>query len=227
MTARWVLQNTQAVGGLPAASYTSQSDPYARAMMLLNPTAYWRMADTDLVLRDSTGRYSGTYTGGTRNLTSLHRGPGRAFQTATSGTVGTSAVLPAMSVWSIVAWAKSITNANFNFMLNFGPQVGGQLVRFGSGNSGVSESEGNGWTTSAITWSFGEVIHLAATFDGVTCRVYKNGTFGANFTRVAHALGSTTWDLNSDNSGGVIQDVAILDRVLTAAEISALYGAGR
>lgn len=214
--------------GFSSSDRASFRDKYAEAVMVTNPTAYWRMADTDLVLRDATGRYSGTYTGGTRNLASIHRGPGRAFQTASSGVVGTGGTLPAMTTWSIGAWMKSLTSTNFNFCLNFGPQVAGQLVRFGSGNGAISESEGSGWTSSAIVWSPGEVIHMVATFDGATCRVYKNGVFGANFSRNAHALSSTTWDLNSDQGGGVIQDVSIWgDTVLTAAQILVLYNAGK
>jgi len=95
---------------------------------------------------------------------------------------------------------------------------------------------GNEFSSSGVDLVVGEWRHIAATWDGADIRLYVDGVevaFGANvFTSIA----DTTVDVNigafqafasGDRSAffdGMIDEVYVFDRALTATEIANLAG---
>ena len=81
---------------------------------------------------------------------------------------------------------------------------------------------------------FGQWLMLATTFDGKTIRHYANGQpigSGASFTPPALHIGTAelgNWNGNTRrNAAAAMDEFAILSRVLSAEELSALFGFGR
>lgn len=78
----------------------------------------------------------------------------------------------------------------------------------------------------------GQQYHVVGTFDGVTQRLYLNGTQVASAPRTGAAsiFGSDlyvgSWDGRGETLGGVVDEAAVYARTLTAAQVKAHYDAG-
>ena len=99
------------------------------------------------------------------------------------------------------------------------------FVRFNEASSGnaLRLDSNSSYPTSGNTW-----MHVAATYDGSTIRLYINGvlesTQSANFQIASNSLGL---HLGSGNGGyrpmsGGLDDARIYDRALTTAEVQEL-----
>jgi Concanavalin A-like lectin/glucanases superfamily/Cadherin-like domain/Bacterial Ig domain len=108
------------------------------------------------------------------------------------------------------------------------PVPGGNAAPAAYINAGGSHTSTPGTAVlAAQTWT-----HLAATFDGATLRLYVNGILASSRARTGPVAGSTGALRIGGNSAwpgeffaGLIDDVRIYDRALTADEIAADMGA--
>ena len=96
-------------------------------------------------------------------------------------------------------------------------------VRFIVGNQGVNGST----PLTSGAWT-----HIAATYDGSQMRVYVNGVLdGSLTTNIAIPVNSLPLRIGADQNGsnqfnGLIDEVEIFNRALSAAEIQSIYTAG-
>ncbi len=117
------------------------------------------------------------------------------------------------------------TQSGFN--INQGSQTSfGLLLSSGGANFGGSTVPSNSTTLNTFR-------HVVFTYDGTTARAYLNGTIsqtsssqtatiGAN--TVPLRLGKANWvNINAVDFTGVLDDIAIYNRVLTPQEVSSIY----
>ena len=99
-------------------------------------------------------------------------------------------------------------------------------------------ADGNFYTAvSSVEYSFGSIVvdawcHLVVTVEGTTLKQYLNGALVATHTSIGDS--STTEDLlfgnnfaSSEAADCRLDNMALYDRVLTAAEVTQLYNGGR
>jgi hypothetical protein len=88
------------------------------------------------------------------------------------------------------------------------------------------------WLQSAQPIPVGVFTHVAGTYDGTTMRVYINGALSASKAYTgAIATNNLPARIGADSGGGtgfdgVIDELSLYSRALTAAEIGAIYDAG-
>jgi hypothetical protein len=87
---------------------------------------------------------------------------------------------------------------------------------------------GVAWNDSASSYTAGVDTHIVATWDGTTLTIYKDGSSVLSSTPTAPITPTgqvTVGDDNSTNSAhiGTVDDIRILDRALSAAEVLSLY----
>jgi hypothetical protein len=145
---------------------------------------------------------------------------------------------------SVSAWVKK--NAN---------QTGWSVVTSRQYQTGGAEHYGLAFLDNRPTWLIatqltgtatcssgtasgtGVWIHLAGTWDGATARLYVNGTqictFARSVTLAADATpliiggnANSSADDAQEKFNGVIDDLAIYNRALTASEVSAIAAGG-
>jgi hypothetical protein len=165
--------------------------------------------------------------------------------------IDTSFTIPAISTYSFSVWVKhSGTLAAgyagvFGDINSAGQSASGRAVIAFRNTAGTiyfsaSMGDGSNYWYDNTTYDAGAIFddawhHIALTVDGVTQKLYIDGslvhtytssvaagTIGARSYWIGNAYESTsgTWD-------GNIDEVAIWDKVLTPAEVSALYSNGR
>ena len=145
-----------------------------------------------------------------------------------------SASLDLGSAGTIEAWIKrdvtgssdgviSKGNSNSNSAQNYSLRVNGSNIVecvIGTGNTSQRLR-----STSSLT-STTQYYHLACTWDGTTIRVYINGTQNNSANQTIAPLGNTSplyigqFGSSSNRLQGVIDEVRIYSRALSAAEIS-------
>jgi len=107
---------------------------------------------------------------------------------------------------------------NYQMALNM---ASGQGLQFGSG-FGPGNEVATGMNLPLNTWT-----HLAATFDGTTYRFYINGALVASAAGTLGPINSAPLVIGGSGGcstfGGLIDEVEIFNRALTAAEIQAIY----
>jgi hypothetical protein len=108
--------------------------------------------------------------------------------------------------------------------------LSGALVNDFEIPDGVFKVYVNGWLSSGVTLTSGIWYHLSATYDGTTLRLLINGEEKASDVRNIWSPGGPLymgrWFDGNHFYGGLIDDVRIYDRALSAEEILQLYGEG-
>jgi hypothetical protein len=135
---------------------------------------------------------------------------------------------------SIMAWVNPTSTSAFRMIAAFGSGNPGEAVGFGINEGNVRvyhHTEAFDWLTSVSVgtnvWTF-----LAYTWDGTTERLYKNGELVDSRSRnfnYAPTYGRVGFGFINDPSvffPGLIDEVAVFNRTLTAGEISAVYSSG-
>ena len=234
--------NVLAVTIVPAPA----SDPYANALLGLNPFAYWPLNETSgTVTYDYVSGNNGVPTTG--NPYSIAQpGPTAGFGTPSLAYafVGTSAVdVPGANLnfsgpLTLIAWVQGIGtgfetvvgkgNGSYRLDLDGGSTGGGisGLPHFND-NSGNEAVGAQGLETG--TWH-----QMVGTFTGGEIYLYVDGTLVASGTDTS-VPGSTldfwiggTADYNPGRDfAGSLAQVAILTNALSAAQVSALFQAGQ
>lgn len=135
---------------------------------------------------------------------------------------------------AIVAWVNPTATSPFRMVAAFGSGNAGEAVGFGINEGNVRvyhHTDPFDWQTS-IPVSTGVWTFLAYTWDGTTERLYKNGILvdsrARNFN-YAPTFGRIGFGFINDASvffPGLIDEVAIFNRTLTADDVTAIFGSG-
>lgn len=141
---------------------------------------------------------------------------------------------------SISAWVKLESNSSVMTIagkwassnLSFLFYIAGNELIWRSGDSGSNNAEADG----AFTWSLGTWYHVAVTYSSGAVTLYVNG---ADITVDGTGLGTSIYNgtapfiigSNANNPtgedfDGVIDEVGVWSRVLSASDVTALYNGG-
>ena len=218
--------------------------PTLRAECVTAPSgliAWWRAENNAL---DSAGSNQGAISGAT--FAPGQVGQAFSFDGFNDGVVvADAAALRPLTNLTIEAWIKtagipgsSLAGfvvarsgngfSGYEFGVGTPSQAGRLRFGFNGGAGGADMFSTNGVTDNALH-------HIAATYDGTTMRIYRDGLLdGANaFNQpIAYASGDPLWigrrefALIPGHFAGLIDEPAIYNRVLSASEIAALHAAG-
>ncbi|MBI2891215.1 MAG: LamG domain-containing protein, partial [Nitrospirae bacterium] len=201
---------------------------------------YWKLDDgSGTSAADASGNgYTGTLTNGPTWSATV---PSVSFTDSYSVdfngsnhfvSLGNPALFPSgTAARSMCAWARTdTTGAGYRWVAAYGSAAGGQAMFLGLNGTTLY---GGGYAddlTSAGFWAVGVWKHVCLTYDGTTARLYGNGsllTSGAknwnlvkNVTFIGRQVNyAEYWD-------GLIDEVRVYDRALSATEVSVLAGGG-
>lgn len=203
-----------------------------------NLISYYRLQGSS---SDSgTGGNTGTDTAITYSAGNGKFGTGAGFNASSSKiSIGTAANLNITGSLSFTFWMKNGTQTGGKGLVGKGNNsAGANIESWGALQAQAGEVifyTSNGTTEKTVT-SAGTVTnsvyhHVACTYDpGGTMIVYTDGTPGGTLTTAATALVALAgtpvlFGATSDGRfyGGVLDDICIFKRVLTAAEVSNFY----
>ncbi len=219
---------------------------YRAVVLAMNPRAYWRLGESSgSVAADQTGQHNGSYLGGV----TLGEAGAVPFDANTAvrfnGSTGRVLIADVLDFagtapFSLLAWAKptTLTGAAQQVLQKRSNTVGtrnGYVLGLGTSNvwqvaRWVSDTANavSGPTATANTW-----VHLVGTYTGSQLRLYVNNTaFGpvTSSGSVANVSDPLTLGVNSVQSAafwnGLIDEVAIFDFALSAAQVAELYRTG-
>jgi len=235
-------------GGDPAATDGGKTRNGYRATVIADgPLGYWRLGEPAGTMKahDETGQFDGIYVGNCMlGVTGIVANETAVHFNGTDCTVdlGDHFEFTGKEAFSIEAWAKPDSpQGDFAHVFTretrtpaMAPDTGYAFlfddpttVAFERSVNAINRKSG-GTTTPT-----GGFVHVVATYDGGTVRVYVNGTPGAveadgnAMTAVSvHAfIGSAGDGMNAFK--GDIDEVAIYGKELSAAQVAAHYAAGR
>lgn len=143
-----------------------------------------------------------------------------------------------VSTTSISLWMKpGIQPYAYSALVQKGLHSGGYYLRISGTSSGkIDFNVGNTWHScwTDPIWSSGNWYHVVATYDGSNCRVYVNSTLAKQGT--GGSMSSSGYNLmigqrnagesptySDENFNGLIDDVRIYNRALSATEVTQLY----
>ena len=131
------------------------------------------------------------------------------------------------AAWSISAWAQVTQTAGYNAIV-----ADGDRFYIGKWDGGTQFYVFDGATITYFgtppginTW-----VHLVATYDGVTLRLYQNGVAAGTRT-VTYAFAAANMQMgvfgaSSYWHNGLIDDPCMWNRALSPSEVTSLYNAG-
>lgn len=201
------------------------------------PAGYWRLGDAvgSSTAADSSGHgYTGTVHGGVTfgQTTPQPDGDTAALFDSTSGYVSTAA--PISTTPTFAAWVTPTGSGFFLRILSTGASFPFELATSGGTLQFFLNFVGfsPGWTDTGVALTAGVWTHLAMTWDGTTLRIYKNGLqIYSNATWSGRVLQAGTVFLGGVTGGGsywpgTLDDCALFDVPLTAAQMWQVYVAG-
>ncbi|NHB84223.1 PKD domain-containing protein [Tessaracoccus sp. HDW20] len=225
--------------GDPAAP----TDAYGAAVYTDDPDLFWRLEETGGTTANDSGRSlnPGTYRSGvTLGATGMRAGTRAAQFDGVDDVIFSNAQFSNPTEFSTEAWFKTTTTS------------GGKIVGFGNAQQGQSSNYDRHvymlddgrvvfgvWTGQSNTietstpYNDGEWHHVVATQSGAGMRLYVDGDLqGSNPQTEAQSYdgywrvgGDSRWGGSSDYFNGVIDDVAVYSSALSAARVSAHFGA--
>jgi hypothetical protein len=230
----------------PVASATTQAAPppssYASVVGADAPVGWWRLGETSgTTAANQTGGGAGTYAGGfTLNQPSLLATDLVNRAVAFNGSSGrvsvpNAAALQLTSRVTLEAWIKPTSlpsSGVFRSVMTkaeaYSLQFNGPRLEFTVIQSGTRRRL---QTPSGVIVA-GGTYHVVGTFDGTTQRLYVNGTQVATAALTGSASVTTaplvigSWDGSSEFFSGTIDEPAVYNAVLSAAQVAAHYRAG-
>ncbi|HXE44379.1 MAG TPA: LamG-like jellyroll fold domain-containing protein [Conexibacter sp.] len=230
----------------PVASATTQAGAppasYASVVAADAPVGWWRLGETSgTSAANMAGGSAGTYAGGaTLNQPSLLATDMVNRAVAFNGSSGrvsvpSSTALQFTNAFSLEAWIKptslpasgafrSVLTKAESYSLQFnGPRMEFTVIQSGTRRRLQAPS-------GALV--AGGTYHVVGTFDGSTQRLYVNGVqvasaaLSGSATRTANTLFIGSWDGGSEFFAGTIDEPAVYNAVLSAAQVAAHYRAG-
>ncbi|MBM2817917.1 MAG: apu 3 [Parcubacteria group bacterium] len=206
----------------------------ANADIATGLVSHWKMDETSgTTATDSAGTNNGTITGAT--FTTGKLGNALSFN-GTSDYASISKVLQALSEFTASAWVKvSDLTTNRGIFTSGGTNSKGFRFRINT-NGAVSLLMAGGGvydilTTSAGAVQTGSFYHIAVTGkSGQYMRIYVSGILVAEKTTTqaidpltATGYIGTSWGATSELMNGLIDDIRIYSRPLSASDITELY----
>jgi Concanavalin A-like lectin/glucanases superfamily len=222
---------------------------YKDTVLDSGPVSYWRLGEAaGTSAADSKGTNTGTYTNGP---TLAQPGALAGESDTSAGFDGsndyvnvpyTAALNPAQ--FTVEAWAQPTGSGNWyevaSSWSNSGARWTGYALEINPSNNWVTYL-GDGSHTEPLAVGPARILntwtHVAATYDGATLRLYVNGTLAASTSTTFYAANNSpvpfqigTEYANGTRSAffaGIIDDVAVYNRALSATEIQLHYDSGR
>ena len=172
----------------------------------------------------TTGKYSGALDfSGTNQYVSV---ADANFLDLTNGSVAAWIKRDTSGAWHSIV-AKGGSNNNYDH--NYGFEIRDTNVLLCAVGDGVSGGHAAVLNTTA-TISTGTWYHVACTWDGSTMRIYINGAESVNGSQSGLVPAANTSPLyigqfggNTDRFDGLIDDVRVYNRALSAQEVADLY----
>jgi titin len=224
-----------------AAAPTTTS--YQATVVADAPVSYWRLGETSgTTAVDKQALNAGTYLNGA----ALGR-PSLLATDAADGAVGLDGINDAVRIansrslqvttaFSLEAWIKpsaipaaggwaSILSKAESYSLQFN----GPLLEFTVIQNGTRQR----LQAPSGTVVAGSTYHVVGTYDGATQRLYVNGAqvasraFAGAATATTSPLAIGSWDGNGEFFSGVIDEVAVYNKVLTPAQVTKHNTTGR
>ena len=222
---------------------STASSNYVSTVQADSPAAWWRLGETGgSVAADQVGGNPGTYgAGATLGAAGALTGDANT-SVDVAGLNGQRPVVVPHSAsldlgngpFTLEAWARRDVVGTIDTVLDYGYDTapGGPALlfvgdKFGLWQNGVGNIAQETGTTTDTGWH-----HYAATYDGVTARVYKDGVLVSGATNprtLSNQAGPFLIGANRDSGeefDGRIDEVAIYRSVLDASRIAAHYNAG-
>ena len=252
-----VLELLEQVAGRPRRTWVDPAGPYPRAVLASKPAAYWRLSDfAGRRATDASGRdHHGTYEDGVAFWLEGPDGPGFCGPAGTNRACHfaggrLAAEIPGLGTrYTLEAWlfnglphdARPVTGYLFSRGPGGDPQVPGEHLGIGGTNAAPGKLivfNGNAQgemlqgrrTIPLKTWTF-----VALVRDGTKVAVYLNGEARPDISgELAPGCDPACPQVfvggRSDgfaNFEGKLDEVAVYDRALTAAELAAHHAAAR
>jgi beta-glucanase (GH16 family) len=215
---------------------------YRTAVVGDGPAAYWRLGESSgTAAADTVGPNTGTYRNGVAlgvaSLTADTTDRAASFDGVNDSVAvpSTSGLSPAAAV-TVEAWVRpSAIPASGSFATvvtkaeSYALQFNGPRLEFTTMQGGTRRRV----QAAAGAVVAGQTYHLVGTFDGTTQRLFVNGTqvasaaFSGPMSVNSNQVVVGSWDTASEFFKGTIDDAAVYNKVLTAAQIANHYNAGR
>ena len=236
-----VTQDGNSATLVDAFEYTS-SATYADTINADNPIGYWRFEDLSTIAVDEIGSNDGNLGVGTTSGTSVVSDSSQSADfdggSDSAITIPTdSSIKPTGDKLSVEAWINTADGtSDTRRIIEF--ENGGPWIILGVKNGVVRWTIDTGSPTDldgTIRVDDGNDHHIVGTYDGTTMRIYVNGTEDVNTSKSGNidwtsgddvVIGSDNPKQNSKTFNGQIDEVAIYDSALTAAQVSDHYNAG-
>jgi hypothetical protein len=227
----------------PPASTDPPPPPpsYADVVTADSPLSWWRLDETSgTTAADARGANPGTYTGG-----ALLGRPGLLGDAADRAArldgsndrvaIPNRSGLSLRGTFTLEAWIKPSflpANGSFASVLSkpeaYSLQFNGPRMEFTVIQSGSRRR----LQAPAGVVKAGAISHIVGTYDGATQRLYVNGVLVASRAQTGAASAASytlhigSWNGTGEFFGGDIDEVAVYDKTLSAARVTAHYRAG-
>lgn len=219
---------------------------YASVVLADAPVAYWQLEETTSSqgAHDSSGQgHDGVFEGGvTLAQPGIVSGGNSARFDGTSARVRVGDVLPfsGLAPFSLEAWVRPVTvDARYQLIISkLGPNAATPYFLDVQSPSGVQFGRAADLCKTQQAIGLDAFTHVLATFDGVTSKIYINGSLATSLDG-AHSMSTTTSALqiggaqdgtSTPNTGtwfeGLIDEVAVYDKALPPERVAAHYQAG-
>ncbi|MEC5180616.1 PKD domain-containing protein [Arthrobacter sp. CG_A4] len=219
------------------------ADPYGIAVTSDQPDLYWRLDESaGTVAVDSTqsqnnGGYQGGIAKGATGVVPGYSGTAAAFD-GQDGVIASQNSVTNPTTYSLESWFKTTTTR------------GGKIIGFGNSNTGLSGNydrhvymQDDGtlafgvWTgqpnliVSPVAYNDGRWHHMVAEQSSDGMKLYVDGgvvgtnpqTQAQDYSGYWRIGGDTTWNSSSPYFDGILDEVAVYSRTMTADRIAAHY----
>jgi len=238
---KWSPQITDTISYDPPTPPPPPTSAYGRAVANDTPIGWWRLGDASGStaidqLAVSNGTYFGSASLGQAALVPAETDKAVAFNgTSSYVNVPAPAAFNVTNAFSLEAWIKptslpssgvfrSVMTKAESYSLQFnGPRLEFTVIQNGTRRRLQ--------TPSGVIVA-GGTYHVVGTFDGTTQRLYVNGTqvasaaLSGSATTNGNTLYVGSWDGGSEFFAGTIDEPAVYNRVLSAAQVAAHSRAG-
>jgi hypothetical protein len=151
----------------------------------------------------------------------------------------TPQIISSANELTVAGWIYPVAGgSNYRCALHHGDGTSVGSTRYWFGISGgnkltatIGASSGVGWTAgeTTTTVTYNQWVHLAASWDGATVRVFINGVFNKSYTLTTYQAINTPTRIGASSDGdnyqyaGNVDDVRIYATALTDAQVLELY----
>lgn len=224
------LYQSQTVGEIQPLNYKPQGGLYATSLINdANLVSYWKMDGNS---RDSKGSNHGTDSAVAYAGSYGRFGQGGYYNGSTSVTTcGNTGIPMGASARTLSAWYYKIGNVdwNMNTIVGWGSAAAGSYSILAIYNDKVFFWDYRDDVGGTTVIPNGVWVHVCATYDGTTEKVYLNGILEGSKAVAINTISSNVWIGDSPSNlpcYGYIDDVAVFSRALSAAEVFEIYSKG-